>query len=153
MGLQFEALRLLVSALFGAGLYHWVDKVKRRRTVKTALLEELRTNRALLEDSLNTIENQNEWTGRIGVTFQDDVYHTCRRTTPTLYLRLNDAPPPITNPYQKLIEMNKLQSALLGIASLDEQNREEAHDTLKRAKDEIITVIENLENESGLRPW
>lgn len=111
---DISVFRVFLSALFGAGLYHLIDKIKTRVVLLAALKSELETNKRSLMNEIRMIREQgDDWNGGIERVFHGEAYNAVRTREPTMFLKLVDGEVDIVDVYQTLFQYNELQTGLL----------------------------------------
>lgn len=119
-------VRVLLSAILGAGLYHVGDTVKTRVVLIGALKSELDTNRRLLEDEIRAIDERgDDCRGGLRRVFHGEAYNAVRTREPAIFLDLLEEDVNIVDTYQTLFQYNELQMNVLAPRSEGETvNRE-----------------------------
>lgn len=150
-----QILSPFLSAVAGAIIYHYVDKIKTRKKLKRALISELETNLRILKkqkekiaDNLNIV-----WEEALASVYHAETFHSLRNLDPEFYLKIVKNTP-IVEAYQLLFLLNDFrQSKILSwgifsdLGNLDLNSiveKEKFLDFLTKAQELIVLSLDKL---------
>lgn len=130
-----------VSALIGASIYHYVDKVKTRNRLKVSLLQELKINLANLNREKDRIESGTTIFSRF---YYIEVYSSLRLLDPELLFEISEATDyRLVVVYDDLNLLNMATKATnYGLKQVTPNMAKPIQDTIENTE-KLIDILEN----------